>query len=124
MGRAVPKNEVFPVRPLAQKSFSKLTFKQLMIFDYVLSKHIKNEPNWIANYGPWYMFDLRLFDNAWMYIQYPPFNFLPAMFCGTKGGFQMNNLMKRSRRIEGCANKNTCIETPHNYYNNEVGCHL
>ena len=110
---------------LIMRNFSsKLTFKQLMIFDYVLSKHIINEPNWIAYYGPMFMGDLRLFDNAYMYMQYTPFNYMPVMFCATKGGFQMNNLMKRSRRIEQCANKNTCIETPHNYYNNEVGCHF
>ena len=103
---------------------SKLTFKQLMIFDYVLSKHIMNKPNWIAYYGPMFMGDLRLFDNAYMYMQYTQFNYMPVMFCATKGGFQMNNLIKRSRRIEQCASKNTLVETPHNYYNNEVGCHL
>ena len=98
-----------------------------MIFDYVAEKHIKNDPNWITNYGsPWYMFDLRLFDNYLMYMFYPPFNYLPVMFCATKGGFQMKNLMKRSSRYEECASKNTFIETTaaRNYFNNEVGCNL
>ena len=100
-----------------------------MIFDYVLSKHIENDPNWLLYYqefgDPWYMFDVRLFDDAFMYIQYPPFNYMPIMFCATKGGFQMNNLMKRSSRFEACANKNTLLETPQGYYyNNEVGCYF
>lgn len=91
-----------------------------MIADYAAAHHLAYEP--FAYPGVSGVWDLRLFDNYYFYIFYPPFNYLPVMFCGTVGGHEVTDLLKRSRRVEECASKNTCIETPHNYHYNEVGC--
>ena len=93
----------------------------MTIFDYVATKHL--ESGEVIHWGnsPW---DVRFLDNYVMYFLYPPFNNLPVMFCGTKGGFEMNNFMKRDSRYEQCAGKNTMVETPHNYFPMEVGCNF
>ena len=92
----------------------------MTIFEYVAAKHLESGESILFN-GPW---DVRFLDNYWMYFLYPPFNYLPVMFCATKGGFEMNNLMKRDSRFEQCAGKNTLVETAHGYFNMEVGCNF
>ena len=96
----------------------------MTIFEYVAAKHLESGESILFN-GPW---DVRFLDNYWMYVLYPPFNYLPVMFCATKGGFEMNNLLKRSNRFDECCKeqfcKNTMVETAHGYFNMEVGCNF
>ena len=96
-------------------SFVTDSFKLFRVADYVVEHHLAYEP--LSN-----IFDLRFLDEYVFFMFYPPFNYLPAMFCGTIGGAQMTNYMKRSSRWDECEGKNSLVETPHNYYSSEVGC--
>ena len=102
--------------PLFWKTLVTDYFKLFYIADYIAEHHIAYEP--LSS-----IWGLNFLDEYAFYMFYPPFNHLPAMFCGTLGGAKMTNYMKRSSRWDECEGKNTRVQTPHRYFSSEVWCH-